>query len=50
MVKSLFPFRLYVALQNRKTIYVKTRGASDFDRVTELDFNGPVHPLHAIDS
>ena len=50
VVKSLFPFRLYFALHNRKTIYVKTRGASDFDRVTELDFNGPVHPLHAIDS
>ena len=48
VVKSLFPFRLYFALQNRRTIYVKTRGASDLDRVKELTFNGPVHPLHEI--
>ncbi len=49
VVKSLFPFRLYFLMQNRRTIYVKTRGASDFDRVKELTFNAPVHPLHPVE-
>jgi microcystin degradation protein MlrC len=49
VVKSLFPFRLYFLMHNRRTIYVKTRGASDFDRVKELTFNAPVHPLHPVE-
>jgi microcystin degradation protein MlrC len=44
VVKSLFPWRLFFAPMNRKSLYVKTKGASDLDLVTQLDFNDPVHP------
>lgn len=45
VVKSLFPFRLYFALQNRKTIYARTRGITDFDAgLREVDFACPVWP------
>lgn len=49
VVKSLFPFRLYFLPYNRRTVYVRTRGASDFDRITELEFNDPVHPVHPVE-
>jgi microcystin degradation protein MlrC len=48
MVKSLFPFRMYFALHNRKTVYAKTRGPTDFDAVTRQTFDGPVHPQVAV--
>lgn len=48
VVKSLFPFRLYFLKQNRRTIYVRTRGATDFDRVRELTFNAEVYPLYPV--
>jgi len=44
VVKSLFPFRLYFALLNRKTIYARTRGNTDLDAWRRLTFDGPVHP------
>lgn len=45
VVKSLFPFRLYFALHNRKTIYAKTGGITDFDAALEsVDFGHPVWP------
>jgi microcystin degradation protein MlrC len=44
VVKSMFPFRLYFAGMNRKTIYAKTRGVTDFDTVNQVQFNHPVHP------
>jgi microcystin degradation protein MlrC len=31
VVKNFFPFRLFFAPLARKTIYVKTHGATDFD-------------------
>lgn len=49
MVKSLFPFRLYFLLHNRKTIYAKTRGITDFDAGLEIEFARPVHPKHEVD-
>lgn len=48
VVKSLFPFRLYFLLHNRQTLYVRTEGATDLDRVRTLRFDHPVHPLHAV--
>ncbi len=48
VVKSMFPFRLYFLLQNRRTIYVRTEGTTDLDRVLTLDFDHPVHPLHEV--
>jgi len=44
VVKSLFPFRLYFLLHNRKTIYAKTRGTTDFDAYKHIHFDGEVHP------
>ncbi|PIE17460.1 MAG: hypothetical protein CSA66_05765 [Proteobacteria bacterium] len=44
VVKSLFPFRLYFLAENRLTLYAKTKGITDFDAVTKLDFAGPVYP------
>lgn len=44
VVKSLFPFRLYFLLHNRKTIYAKTRGMTDFDAWKHIERAGPVHP------
>lgn len=50
MVKSLFPFRLYFLFHNRKTIYAKTRGATDFDAVWRVDYAVPTHPKHEVDA
>ncbi len=49
VVKSLFPFRLYFALHNRKTIYAKTKGATDFDAVWRQEFALPTHPKHEVE-
>ena len=48
VVKSLFPFRLYFALHNRKTIYAKTRGATDFDAVWRHRYAQPTHPKDTV--
>jgi len=48
VVKSLFPFRLYFLLHNRKTIYAKTRGATDFDAIWRQQFEVPTHPKDAV--
>ncbi len=44
VVKSFFPFRLYFAAWNRKTIYARTRGATDFDRLLDLELARPTWP------
>lgn len=49
VVKSLFPFRLNFLLQNRKTIYAKTRGMTDLDAWRHLDRDGPVFPREPVD-
>jgi len=48
VVKSLFPFRLYFLLHNRLTIYARTRGQTDLDAATRLQFDGPVHPKDTV--
>ncbi len=45
VVKSLFPFRLYFLLHNRKTIYAATDGTTNFDAVLDFDHIDPVHPI-----
>lgn len=50
MVKSLFPFRLYFLLLNRKTIYTRTSGTTDFDAWRHQTYDGPVHPKDEVDS
>ncbi len=48
VVKNFFPFRLFFAPLARKTIYVRTRGATDFDAAAGLIFDGPMHPRDAV--
>lgn len=48
VVKNFFPFRLFFAPMARKTIYVKTRGATDFDGASGLTFDGPMHPRDTV--
>ena len=49
MVKNFFPFLMFFLPYNRKTIFVRTRGATDFDAAFSLPFDGPVHPRDAVD-
>jgi microcystin degradation protein MlrC len=50
VVKSLFPFRLYFALENRKTIYAKTRGVTDLDAgLNAIRFTDPVWPRDPVE-
>jgi microcystin degradation protein MlrC len=50
VVKSLFPFRLYFALHNRKTIYAKTNGITDFDAgLRATTFACPVWPKDPVE-
>jgi microcystin degradation protein MlrC len=48
VVKSLFHFRLYFLAVNRKTLMVKTRGATDLDLATKIPTNDPVSPRDAV--
>jgi microcystin degradation protein MlrC len=48
VVKSLFPFRLYFLAENRRSIYVRTRGVTDFEAGFGRTFDGPVHPLQDV--
>ena len=49
MVKNFFPFLLFFLPMNRKTLFVRTRGATDFDAAFRLEFDGPVHPRDPVD-
>lgn len=49
VVKNFFPFLMYFLPYNRKTIFVRTRGATDFDAAFALAFDGPMHPRDPID-
>ncbi len=44
IVKSMFPFRWYFMKHNRKTIYARTKGVTDFDYMHRLEFHDPVFP------
>jgi microcystin degradation protein MlrC len=49
VVKNFFPFLLFFLPYNRKTLFVRTRGATDFDAAFQLAFDGPMHPRDLID-
>jgi microcystin degradation protein MlrC len=49
MVKNFFPFLLFFLPYNRKTIFVRTRGTTDFEAAFDLPFDGPVHPRDQVD-
>jgi microcystin degradation protein MlrC len=44
VVKNFFPFLLFFLPYNRKTVFVRTQGTTDFDASFTLTFDGPVHP------
>jgi microcystin degradation protein MlrC len=48
VVKNFFPFLMFFLPYNRKTIFVRTRGATDFDAAFQLRFDGPMHPRDAV--
>jgi microcystin degradation protein MlrC len=52
VVKSVFHFRWYFLLQNRKTIYVETPGTTSYDvfRLGHRNVPRPIHPLDDIGS
>lgn len=49
VVKSFFHFRLFHLAISRGGIGVKTRGATDFDRIGEISFSRPVYPKVDLD-
>ncbi|HEU0035330.1 MAG TPA: M81 family metallopeptidase [Kofleriaceae bacterium] len=49
MVKNFFPFLMFFLPYNRKTIFVRTSGATDFDAAFQLEFDGPMHPRDVVD-
>jgi microcystin degradation protein MlrC len=48
-VKNFFPFLMFFLPYSRKTIFVRTRGVTDFDAAFQLQFDGPVHPRDAVE-
>jgi microcystin degradation protein MlrC len=48
VVKNFFPFRMFFLPYARKTIYVRTKGITDFDAAYELPFAGPLHPRNYV--
>lgn len=48
VVKAFFHFRWYFLRSNRQTVYVRTRGTTDFDLPLTLPHVFPVHPRDEI--
>lgn len=49
MVKNFFPFLMFFLPYNRKTLFVRTSGTTDFDAAFQLQFDGPMHPRDIVD-
>ncbi|MFT3693310.1 MAG: M81 family metallopeptidase [Kofleriaceae bacterium] len=49
MVKNFFPFLMFFLRYNRKTLFVRTHGTTDFDAAFQLEFDGPIHPRDRVD-
>jgi microcystin degradation protein MlrC len=49
MVKNFFPFLMFFLPYNRKTLFVRTHGTTDFDAAFALQFDGPIHPRDQVD-
>ncbi len=48
VVKNFFPWRLFCALYNRKSVNIQTRGITDLDAAKVLEFEDPMHPMDEI--
>lgn len=44
VTKSFFHFKLFYIAHSRKTLYVKTHGITDFERLLELELPYPAYP------
>ncbi len=49
VVKNFFPFLMFFLPYNRKTLFVRTHGTTDFDAAFQLRFDGPMHPRDVVD-
>lgn len=49
VVKNFFPFLIFFLPYNRKTLFTRTQGRSDFDAAFQLTFDGPMHPRDVVD-
>jgi microcystin degradation protein MlrC len=49
MVKNFFPFLMFFLAYNRKTVFVKTEGTTNFDAAFQLGFDGPMHPRDVVE-
>ncbi|HSR95823.1 MAG TPA: M81 family metallopeptidase [Kofleriaceae bacterium] len=49
VVKNFFPFLMFFLPYNRKSLFARTRGRSDFDAAFRIAFDGPMHPRDAVD-
>ncbi|HEX2685244.1 MAG TPA: MlrC C-terminal domain-containing protein, partial [Kofleriaceae bacterium] len=49
VVKNFFPFLISFLPYNRKTLYARTHGRSDFDAAFHLTFDGPMHPRDVVE-
>jgi len=50
MVKNFFPFLMFFLRYNRKTLFVRTSGTTDFDAAFGLELDGPIHPRDRVDA
>jgi microcystin degradation protein MlrC len=50
VVKSFFPFHLYFGAYKRKSVYVKTKGITDFEAYTGENLADELYPLHDVRS
>lgn len=48
ITKNFFHFRLYYLTRSRKSLYVKTHGITDFDRLLEIQTPYPAHPRERV--
>jgi microcystin degradation protein MlrC len=49
VVKNFFPFLMFFLPYNRKTLFVRTHGTTDFDAAFQLRFDGPMHPRDVVE-
>lgn len=49
VVKNFFPFLMFFLPYNRKTLFVRTHGTTDFDAAFQLAFDGPMHPRDPVE-
>ncbi|MEN0065900.1 MAG: M81 family metallopeptidase [Myxococcota bacterium] len=49
VVKSWMAFMFYFFLQNRRSLWVRTRGVTDLEALRTLSFDVPMHPMDEVE-